>query len=157
MPQATLRFAFLFLAGASVIFGADKPDFSGNWKMDPAQSDFGGSPPPDSFTRKIEQAEPQLILTDEQTAATGHEKTVRKYTTDAKETAYQWLGGEVKSTAHWEGNTIVIVGKVDASGTEIIVNSTLSLSADSKTLTENGKLVAGGNEIGTYKLVLVKQ
>jgi hypothetical protein len=157
MTRSTLRFAFLFLAGASVIFGADKPDFSGDWKMDPSQSDFGGSPPPDSLTRKIEQAGSSLILTDEQTAATGHDKAARKYTTDSKETTYQWMGSEVKSAAHWEGNTLVIVGKVDASGTEILVNSTLSLSADGKTLTENDKLVAGGNEIGAFKIVFVKQ
>jgi hypothetical protein len=157
MIQHKLRFMFPILAVVSLTFAADKPDFSGNWKMDVAQSDFGGSPPPDSLTRKIEQAEPQLILTDEQSSATGHDKAARKYTTDAKETTYQWMGNEVKSAAHWEGNTIVIVGKVDASGTEILVNSILSLSADGKTLTENDKLAAGENQIGAFKIVFVKQ
>jgi len=157
MTQSTLRFAFLLLAGASLTVAADKPDFSGTWKMDPAQSDFGGGPAPEAFSRKIQQADPSLILTDEQTSQLGHEKTVRKYTTDAKETTYQWMGSEVKSAAHWEGNTIVIVGKVDAGGAEIVVNSILSLSADGKTLTENDKLLTGGNEIGALKLVLIKQ
>jgi hypothetical protein len=157
MIQHKLRFMFPILAVVSLTFAADKPDFSGYWKMDVAQSDFGGSPPPDSLTRKIEQAEPQLILTDEQSSAAGHDKAARKYTTDAKETSYQWMGNEVKSAAHWEGTTLVIVGKVDASGTEILVNSTLSLSADGKTLTENDKLAAGGNEIGAFKIVFVKQ
>jgi|HubBroStandDraft_5_1064220.scaffolds.fasta_scaffold20868_5 hypothetical protein len=157
MTQSTLRFVFLFLAATSLTLAADKPDFSGDWKMDPAQSDFGGSPPPDSVTRKIEQAEPQLILTDEQSSAAGHDKATRMYTTDSQETTYQWMGSEVKSAAHWEGNTLVIAGKVDASGTEILVNSTLRLSADGKTLTEDDKLIAGGNEIGAFKIVFVKQ
>ncbi len=82
---------------------------------------------------------------------------MRKYTTDAKETTYQWMGSEVKSAAHWEGKTIVIVGKVEAGGAEIVVNSTLNLSADGKMLTENDKILTGGNEIGTLKLVLIKQ
>ncbi len=54
MTQSTLRFAFLLLAGASLTVAADKPDFSGIWKMDPAQSDFGGGPAPEAFSRKIE-------------------------------------------------------------------------------------------------------
>ena len=157
MTQSTLRLAVLFLAGASMIVAADKADFSGNWKMEVGQSDFGGSPAPDTLTRKIEQAGSSLILTDEQSSAVGHDKAARKYTTDGKETTYQWMGNEVKSAAHWEGNTIVIVGKVDASGTEILVNSTLSLSPDGTKLTENDKLAAGGNEIGAFKIVFVKQ
>lgn len=152
-----LSFVFLILAAAGVAPAADRPDFSGNWKMDTAQSDFGGSPPPDSFARKIDQAGSTLTLTDEQTSAAGNDKAVRKYTTDGKETTYQWMGNEVKSAAHWDGNTIVIVGKVDASGTEILVNSTLSLSPDGKTLTEDDKLMAGGNQIGAFKIVLRKQ
>ena len=57
----TLRFALLIAAAANLTPAADKPDFSGNWKMDLNQSDFGGSPPPESFSRKIEHAEPSLI------------------------------------------------------------------------------------------------
>jgi hypothetical protein len=157
MSRHDLRIAILILASATVALAADKPDFSGNWKMDPAQSDFGGSPPPDALTRQIEQTDRQLILTDQQSSAVGNDRAVRKYTTDAKETTYQWMGNQVKSAAHWEGNTIVIVGKVDASGTEILVNSTLSLSADGRTLIENDKLTAGGSEIGAFKIVFAKQ
>ncbi len=152
-----LRFMFLMLAAASFVLAADKPDFSGNWKMDLDRSEFGGGPPPDSFTRKIEQAGASLIMTDEQSSAAGHDKAVRKYTTDAKETTYTWMGNDVKSAAHWEGDTLVVVGKVDANGTEIIVNSRLNLSPDGKTLTEDDKLSAGGNEIAALKLVLIRQ
>ena len=155
--RCTLRFVLLTVAAASLTFAADKPDFSGNWKMDLSLSDFGGSPPPDAFTRKIVHTEPSLILTDEQVSGLGNDKAERKYTTDGKETTYHWMGSEVKSAAHWEGSTIVIIGKVDASGTEIVVNSTLSLSPDGKTLTENDKLLAGGNEIAAFKIVLIKQ
>jgi hypothetical protein len=155
--RTILQFALLTLAAAGLSVAADQPDFSGNWKMDSAKSDFGGAPPPDSFTRKIEQAGSSLILTDQQTSAQGDDKAVRKYSTDGKETTYHWMGNDVKSAAHWDGNTIVIVGKVDASGTEIVVNSRLSLSADGKTLTEDDKLAAGGNEIAAFTIVLVKQ
>jgi hypothetical protein len=151
-----LGLTFLILT-ASLAFAADKPNFSGNWEMDASKSDFGGSPPPDSFKRKIEHKEPSLILTDEQTSAQGTEKVVRSYSTDGKEIGYQWMGGDVKSTAHWDGNTMVIVGKVDVGGTDITVSGTLTLSADGKTLTESDKIVAGGSEVGAFKLVLVKK
>jgi len=151
-----LRYALLTIAAGAITLAADKPNLSGNWKIDLTNSDFGG-PGPDSFTRKIEQNGPSLIMADEQTSAAGVEKAVRKYTTDGKETTYQWMGSEVKSTAHWEGDTLVIVGKLDAGGTEVIVNSTLTISADGKTLTERDKLIAAGNEVGAYKIVLLKQ
>lgn len=151
-----LGITFLILA-ASVTFAADKPNFSGSWEMDATKSDFGGSPPPDSFKRKIEHREPSLILTDEQVSPLGTEKVVRTYSTDGKETSYQWMGGDVKSTAHWDGNAMVIVGKVDVGGTELTVAGTLTLSADGKTLTESDKIVAGGNEVGAFRLVLVKK
>src|SRR5579863_187342 len=111
MFTSALRFAFLVAATANLTFAADKPDLSGNWKLDLNNSDFGGAPPPDSFTRRIEHAEPSVILTDEQVSALGPDKAVRKYTTDSKETTYQWMGNEVKSAAHWDGSTLVIVGK----------------------------------------------
>jgi hypothetical protein len=151
------RIALLAIAVAAVSLAADKPNFSGSWKIDLTQSDFGGTPAPDSFARKIEHNEPSLILTDEQTSALGPERAVRKYTTDGKETIYQWMGSEVKSAAHWEGNTLVIIGKIDAQGTEVIVTGTLTLSADGKTLTELDKILAGGSEVAAFKIVLVKQ
>ncbi len=155
--KSTLRIAVLTIAAAAVTLAADKPNLSGNWKMDLTKSDFGGGPAPDSFTRNIEHKEPSLILTDEQTSAVGTEKAIRKYVTDGKETVYQWMGSEVKSAAHWEDNTLVIVGKLDAQGTEVIVSGTLTISADGKTLTELDKIMAAGSEIGTFKIVLVKQ
>lgn len=150
------RIASLILA-ASLAVAADKPNLSGIWVMDAAKSDFGGSPAPDSFKRTIEQNEPSLIMTDEQVGQAGPEKAIRKYTTDGKETTYHWMGNEVTSAAHWEGDTLVIVGKVDSNGTPVVVTSRLTLSADGKTLTENDKIVAAGNDVGAFKLVLVKR
>lgn len=152
----TLRFAPVILA-AGLTFAADKPNFSGNWKMDASMSDFGGGPAPDSLTRKIEHNEPSLVMTDEQSSQAGHDKTVRTYTTDGKETTYHWMGSDVTSTAQWNGNTMVIVGKVDASGTQVTVTSRITLSDDGKTLTENDKINAAGNDVSAWKIVFVRQ
>jgi hypothetical protein len=152
-----MRFVLLTVLAATAALAADKPNLSGSWKMDVDKSDFGGSPPPESFARKIEHSEPALIFTDDQTSALGSEKAVRKYTTDGKETTYNWMGGAVKSAAHWEGNVLVIVGKVDANGAEMTVTSRITLSTDGKTLTESDELNMSGSELGSFKLVLGKQ
>jgi hypothetical protein len=142
---------------ASLALAADKPNLSGSWKMDAKQSNFGDNPGPDSFARKVEHSEPSVIFTDEQKSPLGEEKAVRKYTTDGKEMTYQWMGSEVKSAAHWEGDKLITVGKLDASGAEVVINGTVTLSADGKTLTEEDHVFAGGNEVATFKIVMVKQ
>lgn len=154
-----MRAAILALSilTASLTFAADKPNFSGSWKMDLKKSDFGDVPGPDSFTRKIEHTEPTIIMTDEQKSPLGEEKAVRKYTTDGKEMTYQWTGADVTSSVHWEGNTLVSVGKLNAGGADIVVNGTMTLSADGKTLSEVDKILMGGNQVAEYKIVLVKQ
>jgi hypothetical protein len=147
----------LLILSASLTLAADKPNLSGNWKIDVKQSEFGDMPAPESFTRKITQSEPALTFTDEQSSPLGQEKVDRKYTTDGKEITYTWGGSEIKSAAHWEGDKLVIVGKLDAGGAELVVTSTVTLSADGKTLTESDKIAMAGNDVASFKLVLVKQ
>ena len=155
--KTLLPFALVAMAAAGVALAAEKPSLAGSWKMDPKQSDFGAGPPPDSFTRTIEQNDPALVMTDAQTSALGDDKAVRKYSTDGKEITYHWMGNDVVSAAHWEERALVVIGKLNAGGSDVVVTSRLTLSADGKTLTENGKIAVGGNDLGEYKLVLVKQ
>jgi hypothetical protein len=82
---------------AGVVAAADKPNFSGDWKMNAAKSDFGPLPPPTSLTRKITHAEPSLSIVEEQQSAMGDQNTTRSYTTDGKETTFLVNGAEVKS------------------------------------------------------------
>jgi hypothetical protein len=147
----------LLILSASFSLAADKPNLSGNWKIDVKKSEFGDMPAPDSFTRKIAHSEPALTFTDEQSSALGQEKVDRKYTTNGKEITYEWGGSEIKSAAHWEGDSLVIVGKLNANGTDLVVTSTITLSADGKTLTESDQIAMAGNDVAAFKLVLVKQ
>jgi hypothetical protein len=60
--------ALIALLATMVLTGtapaADKPNFSGEWKMNAAKSDFGQLPPPDSFVRRIEHADSLLTIVD---------------------------------------------------------------------------------------------
>ncbi len=53
---------FVIAAAAGMALAADKPDFSGDWKMDADKSVFGPMPPPTSMTRKIDHKDPEISV-----------------------------------------------------------------------------------------------
>jgi len=131
----TVLFAIAVLAGTAV--AADKPSFSGDWKMNAAKSDFGPIPAPATYTRKVTHAEPSITIEDTQTGtALGDQHNTRTYTTDGKEISYQANGADVKSSATWNGDALQINSKVSLQGMEIAVKDELALSDDGKTLTD---------------------
>jgi hypothetical protein len=126
------------LAAALLVAGTplraqQKPDFSGNWKMNTLKSNFGVAPAPDTFTRKIAHAEPSLAIDEEQATPIGLQQTHRKVTTDGKESTFNVDGTDLTATATWEGTTLLLVTKVDVAG--VSYNDHMSLSPDGKTLT----------------------
>jgi len=55
--------------------------------MNPAASNFGQFPPPNSFVRKIEHSDPTLSIVEDQAAGGAESTTTRKITTDGKPAA----------------------------------------------------------------------
>ena len=143
----------LTLAAASTA-AQQKPNFSGNWKMNQVKSDFGPAPAPDTFTRKIVHAEPSISIDEVQGTPLGEQATSRKLTTDGKEGSFDVNGGQVKATATWEGTTLLVVSTVPGIG--ISFNDRMSLSADGKVLTSVVRL---DTPDGTFdvKVVFEKQ
>jgi hypothetical protein len=132
------RFLAGILAAALIVAGAplrgqEKPNFSGNWKMNQAKSNFGQVPAPDTFTRTIVHAEPSITIDEEQATPLGPQQTQRKMTTDGEESTFDVSGADVKATAKWEGRTLLVVGKVEVAS--LSYNDRMSLSPDGKTLT----------------------
>jgi hypothetical protein len=141
----TVVLAMAATAGLSV--AADKPNFSGEWAMDAAKSDFGPIPPPATMTRKVEHSDPAMTVTTIQTGGAQGDSTVtQKFATDGKETTNEMMGSPTKSTAKWDGGNLVVVTKADFQGTEITINSKWSLSADGKVLTDAWHLVTPQGE-----------
>ena len=150
--------ALLITAGlASFASADDKPNFSGDWKMNAAKSDFGPVPAPTSYTRKITHAEPSITVEDTQLGtALGDQHDTRTYTTDGKEISYSANGADVKSAASWDGATLLINSKASIQGMDITIKDTWSLSDDGKTLTDSAAI---GTPMGdlAIKLVFEKQ
>jgi len=131
-----------------------KPNFSGSWKMNAARSDFGLVPAPASIARKITHAEPSLAIVEDQDAGFGVQNVTRVYTTDGRGSSFTSQGAEVKGTAVWEGNDLVVTSEVAVALLKYI--DRMSLSADGKTMTSAIKLTSPDGAIH-MKVIFEKQ
>src|SRR5882724_6524519 len=132
-----LTVALVAFAVAALAAAADKPNFSGSWKLDAAKSDFGPTPPPDKMDLKVDHSDPKLKVTQAQSGAQGEDTSEMSFTTDGKEVTNTMRGMDIKGTANWEGDAIVVNNKLDLGGTEIKLKQTYTLSEDKKVLTNN--------------------
>ena len=144
----------LFLIAVAV--AADKPDFSGKWKMNPEKSKFGPAPPPTSMTLIVEHKDPNISVQQSSTGPDGEQNITSKYSTKGKETINSLMGTEVKSTAAWEGKTLVIRSTLDGGSGVVKFTSKWTLAADGKTLTDAVNISSPQGDLDlTY--VLLKQ
>jgi hypothetical protein len=127
----------LIAALASLGMAADKPNFSGDWKLNAAKSNFGPVPAPTTYTRKVTHAEPSITIDDTQTGgATGDQHDTRTYTTDGKEITYQANGADVKAALTWDGDALQINAKASIQGMDIIIKDKMTLTDGGKTMTD---------------------
>ena len=138
MTHLVLAVLISFIAAPAWAQGA-KPDFTGKWSLDAAKSDFGQMPAPDSIVQDIEHKEPNLKVTTSIKSAAGDTTNTRTFSTDGKESTNKlsMMGTEqaVKTTAKWEGQSLVVVASFDAQGATVQLNDTWTLSPDGKVLT----------------------
>lgn len=155
MMNRFLTLSAVFALTACAAFA--KPNLSGDWKLNPAKSDFGPMPAPEKMTRKIGHKDPVLKSIQVQSGQQGEVTSELTYTTDGKESVNKTARGEVKGTAKWENDSIVIDSKREIQGVgEITQHEVWSLSADGKTLTVVNKLNTPQGEF-EIKTVLEKQ
>jgi hypothetical protein len=156
MARKLLLIAFLVTLPVVSAFAQQKPDFSGNWKMNVAKSDFGLLPPATGRTDVITHKEPSL--TDDVTVESdqGKQQYTAKYTTDGKEVTNQIGPREVKATMKWDGNALIVNSHFDYNGAEVSAQGAWTLSADGKTLNVNWHFTSPMGETD-QKLVYEKQ
>jgi hypothetical protein len=127
--------AALLAAAFGLLQAQAKPNFSGSWKLNTGKSDFGAMPAPDSRSDTIAHEDPDLKDSYTQNGQMGETTAEMKYSTDGKETTNSIRGNEIKSTAKWDGDDLVIDGKAQFNGADVTLKDRWSLSADGKTLT----------------------
>lgn len=146
------RIALVLTMLAGTVAAQEKPNFSGDWTMNMANSVFGPLPPPTSITRKVTHAEPALSILEEQKSALGDQNTTRSYTTDGKEITFVANGADVKSSAVWDGDAIVITSTATTPGGDLQFRDRMTLSADGKVMTS---LVHITSPLGEVDLTVV--
>ena len=132
------------------------PNYSGEWKLNAAKSNFGPMPAPDTMTQKIKHEEPNLSLAIAQAGQQGEFTYELKYTTDGKESTNTIRDNEMKSTAKWDGDALKISTKASFQGNPVSLDDKWTLSEDGKTLTVNRKINSAMGEL-EQTIVLEKQ
>jgi hypothetical protein len=152
--RTILKYALAVTVLAGATFAADKPNFSGEWSLNVDKSNLGPMPPPTSMTRKVDHSDPALSFTEAVVGSPqGDVTTTFKMTTDGKEATNTIMGNAAKTTAKWDGNTLVIDMSADFQGTEIKLTDKWSLAEDGKTLTDARHIAAPQGEFDiTYVL-----
>src|SRR5947209_5704607 len=130
----------LLSLAALAALAAAAPNFSGDWKMNVAKSDFGPVPAPDTFTRTIRHKDPALEYSTHQKGAQGDVTTEVKYTTDGKPAVNKINGSDSTGTAKWQGEALLIESTREIQGMQIQSKEIWTLSDDKKTITVNSHL-----------------
>ncbi len=133
-------------------------NFSGEWKLDAAKSDFGPAPAPDLMTRSIKQTLPAVEISTHQKGAAGETTTQLKYTLDGKESVNKLPTGEAKGTAKNRRREHRHSKHARGSGISFIASKeTWSLSDGGKVLTILNHISIPGQGELDFKLVFDKQ
>jgi hypothetical protein len=150
--------ALLIIAAlASIALAADKPNFSGDWKLNAAKSNFGPIPAPATYTRKVTHADPSITIEDTQTgSALGDQHDTRTYTIGGPEISYEANGADVKATMAWDGDALKIDAKASVQGMEITITDKVTLGDDGKTMNDTVHIVSPQGDID-LALVFDKQ
>jgi hypothetical protein len=135
--------ALISMIGTSV--AADKPNFSGEWKMNPSKSNYGVVPVPKSLTRKIVHSEPSITIAEDQAAGSMELVPSRSFTTDGHAASFNLNGVDVVGSVNWEDAALIVLTKVTAAGMQF--NDRMSLSEDGKLLTSKVQITSDQGDV----------
>jgi hypothetical protein len=141
-----MKAVFTLLLAAVSIFAADKPNFSGEWKLNVDKSTFGPMPPPTSQTMKLDHSDPNVTSTTDTDGADGQTSVVVKYKTDGTESSNDIRGSKAKTVGKWEGEALVVTTKLDFQGMDITLNNSMKLATDGKTINATSKIITPQGE-----------
>jgi len=119
----------LILASASILSAGTKPNFSGTWKLNVAQSDLGGAPI-EALVVEVEHKEPIFKYVAKGSANGQPFQEQELLTTDGKP-GQDSHGANV--TTKWDGEALVT--RASSGDGSPLYESRISLAADRKTIT----------------------
>jgi len=138
-------------------YAEDKPNFTGEWKLNVEKSNFGENPQqkPQSGTDIIEHKDPNLKISVTQVGEMGEFSITVQYTTDGKESVNEIMNNPVKTIAKWDGNTLVLDSKGEFNGNEFKMSDKMSLSSGGKVMTIDRRFDVG-DRVMEQKMIFEK-
>jgi hypothetical protein len=134
---------------------ADKPDFSGTWKLNVAKSDFGPMPKPERVEYVLAHKDPELIVKSTAVTQSGEVTNESKIITDGTEFTNELRGQQITGTAKWEGKTLVVTRKTTMQGTDLVLVQRWTLAEDGKSIAQEVSITTPQGEL-QQKVVLDK-
>lgn len=149
--------ALLFFVFAWVTVAAERPDYSGRWRMVKEQSDFGQFVAPDMVVRVVEEHGSTMNVHTVQTRDKKTSYSDVSYFTTGEISTNSMSGRDATSKAFWDGDTLVIrTDTKDSKGQDEHIVDRWDLSPDRQMLTISSHIetVAGEADL---KLVCRKE
>lgn len=150
-----MRLAAIFFT-MMCLSAADRPNFTGTWKMNPDQSSFGQLPRPVEYERRIDHKDPVIAMTVRQVSQSGEQTVDLKVRTDGQESVNTSRTGEGKTVGKWMGRDLQLTTTREVDGGQAVTREKWSLSEDGKTLTSLTEMKTPRSAF-EIKLVLEKQ
>jgi hypothetical protein len=133
-----LIISITILAFAAVLaFGQEKTDFSGVWKLNVSDTEFGVMSAQKMRVDIIKQNGFVIDVITKFTTDAGDEELTRRFKTNGEESVNQQGPRDVKSVATWEGNSLVFTNKYRYQDQEVLAKTTWTLSPNHKKLFVN--------------------
>ena len=137
---------------------AKAPDFSGQWELNVAKSDFGpmaqqgAAPTKGSLT--VTQSGAALKMAQSTSTPMGDQNSTQELTLDGQEHTMNGADGQpVTASAKVDGDALVVNSKLNRGGMDITLVSRWTLSPDGKTITVDRQIL--GTPMGTMTMKLV--
>jgi len=146
----TLSRSILFVASLALALAAPAaaapPDFSGHWKLNVEKSKLDDPYIGLAEERTIDHKDPQLVVNVKDVQDGEEDSTTAKYTTDGKETRNTVDGDPNFTTAHWDGQILIVETKIISDTDTTDLSDHWTVSADGKVLTIARKMKVGFDE-----------
>ena len=130
----------------------ERPNFSGKWKLNVANSDFAGQLAPTSAVLQIDDRAASLKIVRTIVRNNGHLTTETLYFTGCQETTNTVPGGnQMRTTANWDGSVLLLETKANSTS-DFTIKWKWTMSQDGRTITAVRELPrAEGAQIEVYE------
>ncbi|MDX2153072.1 MAG: hypothetical protein SFV54_20175 [Bryobacteraceae bacterium] len=131
------------LALTGALAAAEKPNFTGTWKLNADKSDYGGRPGGPAVTVKVDHQEP--AFTSHVTVHRDGDPIVQEFKAKTDGKVYYDTYGPQSCTMKWEGD-VILMEMFDGAG-NLLNSNRIRLEKTGKVMFREGVIKTGGGDV----------